>query len=136
MASKIFVNLPVKDLNKSVKFFTHLGFTFNPQFTDESATCMVVSESIFVMLLVEQKFREFTKKEIADAKKNTEVIISLDAESKEEVDAMVKKAKESGGVIYDEPRDHGWMYQHSFADPDGHQWEIAYMDITKFPQNA
>lgn len=135
MSSKIFINLPVKDLKKSVDFFTKLGYTFNPQFTDESATCMIVSENIFVMLLVRERFKEFTKKEVADATKTTEVLIALECGSKAEVDDIVRKAKEAGGTIYAEPNDHGWMYQHSFADLDGHQWEYAYMDISAFPQN-
>jgi len=134
MASKIFVNLPVKDLNRSVDFFTKLGFTFNPQFTDESATCMIISDSIFAMLLVESRFKDFTKKEIADATKTTEVLIALDAESREEVDTIVKNAVAAGGSIYRDPEDHGWMYGHSFADLDGHQWEFAYMDISQMPQ--
>ena len=134
MATKIFVNLPVKDLSRSVDFFTKLGFGFNPQFTDESATCMIISESIFVMLLVEKRFKDFTKKEIADAQKTTEVLIALDAESREDVDNMVKNAVAAGGSIYRDPEDYGWMYGHSFADLDGHQWEIAYMDISKMPK--
>jgi len=134
MASKIFLNLPVKDLNRSVDFFTKLGFTFNPQFTDESATCMIISDSIFVMLLVENRFKDFTKKEIADATKTTEVLIALDAESREEVDTMIKNAVAAGGSTYRDPEDHGWMYGHSFADLDGHQWEFAYMDISQIPQ--
>lgn len=135
MATKIFLNLPVKDLDRSIAFFTKLGFTFNPQFTDETATCMIVSENIFVMLLIEKRFKEFTKKEIADATKTTEVLICLDCQSKDEVIDMVKKAVDAGGSLYAEPADHGWMYQHSFADPDGHQWELAYMDMSAFPQN-
>ena len=134
MATKIFVNLPVKDLSKSVEFFTKLGFTFNPQFTDESATCMIISDSIFAMLLVESRFKDFTKKEIADATKTTEVLIALDAESREEVDTIVKNAVAAGGSTYRDPEDHGWMYGHSFADLDGHQWEFAYMDISQMPQ--
>lgn len=134
MATKIFVNLPVKDLGRSVDFFTKLGFGFNPQFTDESATCMIISESIFVMLLVESRFKDFTKKEIADAHKTTEVLIALDAESREDVDIMVKNAEAAGGSIYRDAEDYGWMYGHSFADLDGHQWEIAYMDISKMPK--
>lgn len=134
MATKIFVNLPVKDLNKSIAFFTKLGFTFNPQFTDETATCMIISESIFVMLLTEKRFKDFTKKEIADATKTTEVLLALDAESKAKVDELVKKAAEAGGSVYAEPADHGWMYQHSFADLDGHQWELVYMNESAIPQ--
>jgi predicted lactoylglutathione lyase len=134
MAKQIFVNLPVKDLQKSIQFFTHLGYTFNPQFTDDKATCMIVGDNIFVMLLVEDRFKDFTKKAISDAHKTTEVLLALDADSREAVDNMVRKAVEGGGSIYAEPQDHGWMYQHSYADLDGHQWEIIYMDISKFPQ--
>lgn len=133
MATKVFINLPVKDLNRSVDFFTRLGFTFNPQFTNENATCMIISDNIFAMLLVEPYFKTFTGKEICNAHQHTEVLIALDASSRAEVDDMVKKAVEAGGALYAEPQDHGWMYQHSFADPDGHQWEIAFMDISAFP---
>jgi len=135
MATKIFVNLPVKDLNRSVEFFTKLGFTFNPQFTDESATCMIVSDTIFVMLLVENRFKDFTKKEIADATKTTEVLICLDASTREEVDEIVNKAVAAGGLNYRDPDDYGWMYSNCFADLDGHQWEFAYMDESKIPQD-
>ena len=127
MATKIFVNLPVKDLNKSIRFFTKPGFTFNPQFTDDKATCMISGENIFTILLMEERFKDFTKMEICDVTKNTEVLIALDADSREKADEMVYKALEAGGSIYTEPQDHGWMYQHSFADPDGHQWEILWM---------
>jgi len=128
MATKIFINLPVKDLDKSVAFFTRLGFSFNPQFTDEKATCMIIGENIFAMLLVEKFFKTFTKKEIANAHKNTEVLIALDANSRDEIKEMVRKAIEAGGSSYMDAQDHEWMYQHSFADLDGHQWEILYMD--------
>ncbi len=134
MATKIFINLPVKNLGKSISFFTNLGFTFNPQFTDEKAGCMVISENIFAMLLTELYFQTFTKKQVADAKATTEVLITLDADSKEGLQQLIEKAKGSGATIYNEPQDHGWMYQHGFADLDGHQWEIAYMDIAQFPQ--
>jgi predicted lactoylglutathione lyase len=128
MATKIFVNLPVKDLNKTIEFFTKLGFTFNPQFTDENATCMIVGEDIFVMLLVEKFFKIFTKKEICDTTKDTEVIIALSAESREKVDQMINKVIETGGRESREPQDHGWMYGRSFQDINGHLWEIIYMD--------
>jgi len=133
MASKIFINLPVKDLAASMAFFTSLGFSFNPQFTDEKAGSMVISDNIFAMLLTEEYFKTFTKKNIADAKAATEVLIAIDASSKEEVQEMVAKARAVGGAIYAEPQDHGWMYQHSFADLDGHQWEIVYMDMSQLP---
>ncbi|WP_191565448.1 VOC family protein [Metabacillus idriensis] len=127
-ANKIFVNLPVKDLNRSVEFFSAIGFEFNPQFTDENATCMVVSDSIFVMLLVEDYFKTFTKKDISSAANSTEVIIALSAESREKVDEILKKALEAGGKESNEPIDHGFMYVSSFQDPDGHLWEVMYME--------
>ena len=133
MATRVFINLPVKDLDKSVSFFTNLGYEFNPQFTDEKATCMIVSDNIFVMLLTETYFKTFTKKPVSDAKASTEVLVALDANSREEVQDIVAKAKASGGTIYNEPQDHGWMYQHSFADLDGHQWEFVYMDANQIP---
>jgi predicted lactoylglutathione lyase len=126
--TKIFVNLPVKDLNKTIEFFTKLGFKFNPQFTDENATCMIVGDDIFVMLLVEKFFKTFTKKEISDTSKNTEVIVALSVEGRENVDKMINKAIEYGGKESREPQDHGWMYGRSFEDIDGHLWEIIYMD--------
>ena len=133
MATRVFINLPVKDLDKSVAFFTELGYRFNPQFTDEKATCMIISDNIFAMLLTEAYFKTFTSKQVADAKTSTEVLIALDTNSREEVQQMVAKAKELGATIYAEPQDHGWMYQHSFADLDGHQWELVYMDATQMP---
>jgi hypothetical protein len=135
MPTKIFINLPVKDLKKAMTFFMHLGFSFNPRFTDEKAACLIINDgSIYAMLLTEPMFKTFTKKEIADATKTTEVLIAIDAESKEKVEELVKKAVEAGGSVYADPMDHGWMYQHGFADPDGHQWELLYMDETKLPQ--
>lgn len=128
MATKIFVNLPVKDLNKTMGFFTKLGYKFNPQFTDEKAACMIISEDIYAMLLVEEFFKTFTKKDIADASKTTEVITCLSAESRQDVDDLVKKAAEAGGTIHKEPQDHGFMYEHGFQDLDGHLWEIMWMD--------
>jgi predicted lactoylglutathione lyase len=128
VTTKIFVNLPAKDLNKTIEFFTKLGFTFNPQFTDENATCMIVGEDIFVMLLVEKFFKTFTKKEICDTSKNTEVIVALSVEGREKVDQMINKAIEAGGTESREPQDHGWMYGRSFEDINGHIWEIIYMD--------
>ena len=134
MSKQIFVNLPVKDLKKSMDFFSKLGFTFNPQFTDENAACMIIGENIYAMLLVESFFSTFTNKKISDATKTTEVLIAIDTESKELVDDMVKKAVAAGGTIYKEPADHGWMYQHSFADLDGHQWEVLYADESQIPK--
>jgi predicted lactoylglutathione lyase len=134
MAKQIFVNLPVKDLNRSKEFFTALGFSINPQFSDDKGACVVIGENIFAMLLTEPFFKTFTRKEIADASKTTEVLIALDAESREAVDDMVRRAVDAGGSLYADPQDHGWMYQHSFADPDGHQWEVAYMDEAALQQ--
>ncbi len=128
MSTKIFVNLPIKDLNRSVEFFTKLGYTFNSQFTDENATCMIISDDIFAMLLVEPFFQTFTKKQIADAKKTTEVIICLSANSRAEVDEMISKAVAAGATIYKDPQDHGFMYEQSYEDLDGHLWEIIWMD--------
>ena len=128
MAHMIFVNLPVDDLDRSVEFFTTLGYTFNPQFTDESATCMVISDDIFVMLLDRGRFQEFTPKTIADAKATTEVLVSLSAESREAVDRICNAAFAAGGRRYKEPDDHGFMYGWGFEDPDGHIWEYVWMD--------
>jgi predicted lactoylglutathione lyase len=128
MAGKIFVNLPVKNLNLSVEFFTKLGFTFNQQFTDETATCMIVTDDIFVMLLTEEKFKSFTPKEICDAKKYTEVLVCLSLESRAKVDETVRKAGAAGGATYNEPQDHGFMYGHGFEDLDGHISELIYME--------
>lgn len=128
MATQIYVNLPVKNLNQSVGFFTELGYAFNPQFTNENAACMIVSDDIFVMLLTEETFKTFTPKTICDATKNTEVLVCLSAESRETVDEMVSKAVAAGGTTYNEPQDHGSMYGHGFQDLDGHIWEFFYME--------
>ena len=135
IAKQIFVNLPVKDLNKTINFFTKLGFKFNPKFTDENATCMVIDENIFAMLLVEKFFKTFIpNKEISDAKKNTEVLVALSVESRAKVDEMVKKAIESGGKEYRKAQDHGWMYGRAFEDVNGHIWETFYMDESQMPE--
>lgn len=128
MTTQIFVNLPVRDLDKSIAFFTHLGFRFNPQFTDDSATCMIVDDDIFVMLLTEDRFRTFTPNEICDARRFTEVLICLSVESRTKVDALVKGALAAGGNTYKEPQDFGFMYGHGFQDLDGHIWELVHMD--------
>lgn len=128
MATNIFVNLPVRDLAASVRFFTHLGYSFNQQYTDDGATCMIVAENIFVMLLVEERFKGFTPKPICDARTSTEVLVCLQVESREQVTSMVDKAIEAGGSAYKEPQDHGFMYGHGYQDLDGHLWEIIYMD--------
>ncbi|PSK91244.1 VOC family protein [Taibaiella chishuiensis] len=135
MTTQIFVNLPVKDLNRSVAFFTQLGYTFNPQFTDEKATCMIISDTIYVMLLTEPFFQTFTKKEIVDAHKATESLICLSAGSKEAVDEMIHKATAAGATIPNPATDHGFMYQHCFDDPDGHRWEFVWMDPNGIPEH-
>ena len=128
VGTKIFVNLPVKNLVNSVEFFTKLGFKFDPQFTDETATCMIVADNIFVMLLTEEKFKLFTPKKICDATQSTEVLVCLSCESRAQVDEMVNCAVAAGGTTYNEPQDHGFMYGHGFQDPDGHIWELIFMD--------
>ena len=134
MATKVFINLPIKDLARSIEFFQNLGFSFNPQFTDEKAGCMIASESIFVMLLTDSYFKSFIDTEICDAHQATEVLITLDAASTAEVKQFISKAETLGGRIYAQPQDHGFMYQHGFADLDGHKWEMAYVDMSQFPQ--
>jgi uncharacterized protein len=128
MSTKIFVNLPVKDLQRSMAFYTALGWTNNPQFTDETAACMVVSEEIYVMLLTHKKFSQFTGKQIADSSKTAQVINALSADSKEGVHKIVDAAVKAGGA---EPRplaDYGFMIQRTFEDLDGHIWEVVFMD--------
>jgi len=125
---KVFVNLPVADLQKSIQFFTALGFEFNPQFTDEHATCMILSEEGFVMLLDNQRFSDFTKKDIANARTSTEVITALSGDSREDVDRLVNAAFAAGGTPANDPMDYGFMYGWSFQDLDGHQWEVIWMD--------
>jgi len=128
MATQIFVNLPVKDLKSSVEFFSKLGFTFDPQFTDENATCMIVGENIFVMLLVERFFKTFTRKELCDATSSTEVIVCLSAESRAKVDELVAAAVAAGGTTPMARKNYGVMYQHGFQDLDGHLWELIHME--------
>ena len=128
MSTQIFVNLPVKDLKKSMRFFEAIGLRNNPQFTDETAACMVVSEDIYVMILTEPKFKSFTPKAVADATKTSEVLIALSRDSRGEVDDIVAKAVAAGGATYAEPKDYGFMYQHGFQDPDGHIFEVIWMD--------
>lgn len=126
-ASHIWVNLPVKDLERSVAFFTALGFTFNPAFTNNKGTCMIVGENISAMLLVEKFFATFATKTIADAKQCTEVILCLSLGSRAEVDAMVARALAAGGTAPTPAKDHGFMYGHGFEDLDGHVWELIHM---------
>jgi predicted lactoylglutathione lyase len=133
-ARKIFVNLPVKDLDRSITFFKALGFTLNAQFTDETAASMVISESIYATLVTYEKFNEFSNKLIADAAKTTEVVTCLSAESREEVNKMADSALKAGAQKLLEPQDYGFMYLRSFQDPDGHIWEIMWMDETHVKQ--
>lgn len=128
MATQIFINLPVKNLDKTKEFFGKLGYSFNPQFTNEQAACMMISGDIFVMLLREPFFKTFTKKEIADAQTTVEVINCISVESREAVDEMVRKAVAAGGTVPNEPQDHGFMYGHGYQDLDGHLWEVVYME--------
>ena len=134
MPTQMFVNLPVKDLKRSIEFFTALGFSFNPQFTDDTATCMIVEDGAnYVMLLTEEKFKTFSPLPIADGKAVKEVLVTLSRDSREAVDEIVKKAVDAGGTTYKEPQDYGFMYGHGFQDPDGHVWELMYMDMSQFP---
>lgn len=133
MAKKIFINLPVADLKKSMDFYTKIGFTNNPAFTDDTAACMVLTEEIYVMLLTHNKFSEFSSKKIIDAKTVTGVINSISVDSLEEVNTMADAALKAGGSEPNSPKDYGFMQQRSFNDPDGNHWEVLYMDMSKFP---
>ena len=133
MPRNLYVNLPVKDLDRTVDFFAALGFAFNPTFTDENATCMIVNDSTSVMLLVESYFATFTRKPVADAKVVTETLLAISMDSRAEVDDFVSKAIAKGATEYAEPKDYGFMYQRGIADLDGHQWEVFHMDESQFP---
>jgi uncharacterized protein len=128
MSRKLFVNVSVRDLKKSMDFFSTLGFNFNPQFTDDKAACMVVSEEAYFMLLTEPFFRTFTKRQPADTARSTEAMFALSCSSKADVDEMVRKAIDAGGKHAMDPIDHGFMYGWSFYDLDGHHWEVLWMD--------
>ncbi len=136
MSRQIFVNLPIKNMERSKAFFGALGFTFNPKFTNEQGACMVIADNIFTMLLVEPFFQTFTKKPIADATKSTEAILCLSCENRAEVDDLVKKAIAAGGTAPNPPQDHSFMYGHGFTDLDGHIWELVYMDPNATPPQA
>ena len=127
MHSQIFVNLPVKDLKRSVAFFTKLGYTFNPQFTDENATCMILGDNLFVMLLVEKFFTSFTSKALTDTAKATEVLTCVACSSREQVDELVALARANGAQVPRQAQDHGFMYSHGYEDLDGHTWELVHM---------
>ncbi len=127
MAKQIFVNLPVADLQRSIAFFTALGFSFNAQWTDSAATCMIIGDNIFAMLLTRERFQDFTPKPVSDARESTEVLVCIALESRDAVDTMVRLAVAAGGSTYNEPQDHGFMYGHGFQDPDGHLWELIHL---------
>jgi len=133
MIRQIFVNLSVKDLPRSMAFFRALGLSFNARFTNEQGACLEIAENIHAMLLVEPFFQGFTKLPVADARKSTEVLIALSCDSRAEVDALVAQAVAAGGSTPNAPTDHGFMYQHGFADLDGHQWEVFWMDESAAP---
>ena len=128
MSTKIFVNLPVKDLGQSMSFFRSIGYSFNPQFTDETAACMVISDDIYAMLLTHPKFSDFSPKKIADATQTSEVITALSTDSKDKVNSLVDAALQAGATENRNPTDYGFMYLRSFSDLDGHIWEIFWMD--------
>ena len=127
MHSQIYVNLPVKDLKRSVDFFTKLGYTFNPQFTDDNATCMILGDNLFVMLLTEKFFGSFNGKAICDASKACEVLTCVSCASKDEIDQLVAKARAAGANVPRQAQDHGFMYAHGYEDLDGHTWELVHM---------
>jgi hypothetical protein len=127
MHSQIFVNLPVKELKRSVDFFTKVGYTFNPQFTDENATCMILGDNLFVMLLTERFFGGFTNKAITDTRQSTEVLTCVSCDSKQQVDDLVAKARAAGASVPRPAQDHGFMYSHGYEDLDGHTWELVHM---------
>jgi predicted lactoylglutathione lyase len=129
MSKMIFVNLPVADLAKATAFYERIGATKNPQFSDDTASCMVISDTIFVMLLTHAKFSQFTSKKIVDARTSSEVLIALSADSRGEVDLIVGKAADGGRADPEPSQDFGFMYERSFEDPDGHIWEVVWMDM-------
>jgi predicted lactoylglutathione lyase len=135
MKTKIFVNLPVADLNKSIAFYEGMGYQKNPDFSDETAACIVISEEIYVMVLTHPKFKEFTPLPIGDAKKQTQGIFALSVDSKDEVNDMIGRATSNGGSEPRPPQDYGFMYSRAFADPDGHIWEMFWMEPSAIPAN-
>ncbi|QCB48122.1 VOC family protein [Hydrogenophaga sp. PAMC20947] len=134
MFRQIFVNLPVKDLARSKAFFESLGLSFNPRFTNEQGACLEIAENIFAMLLVEPFFQGFTQKPISDAHQSTEVLIALSLDSRAAAEEVVRKAVVAGATTPNPPKDHGFMFQHGFADLDGHQWEVFWMDTAASPE--
>ena len=134
MFKQIFVNLPVKDLARSKAFFEALGLSFNPRFTNEQGACLEIAENVFAMLLVEPFFQGFTKKPISDAHQSTEMLLALSVDSRADVEAVMRKAVAAGATTPNPPVDHGFMFQHGFADLDGHQWEVFWMDMAAAPE--
>jgi uncharacterized protein len=136
MTKEIWLNLPVRDVNKSKEFFEKIGFTLNEKHTGPDMVCFEVGEKkMTVLFFAEETFKGFTKSEISDAKRGTEVLISFDAESREEVDETARKVFDTGGTVFSEPAEiQGWMYGFGFADLDGHRWNMVYMDFSKMPQ--
>lgn len=130
MAQQVYINLPVKNLETTKAFWSKLGFSFNDQFGDEQGACLVISDTIYAMLLTEARYKDFTKKAVADASTTSEVIIALSAESRERVDELTDNALASGGSPAGETQDHGFMYGRSFQDPDHHNWEVIWMDMS------
>lgn len=136
MATEIYVNLPVKNLPRSRAFFESMGYHFNPQFSNDQGACLVISDTIYAMLLTEPFFKTFTKKAIADTQTSTEVLICLSCENRAQVDQLVAKAVAAGGTTPNPKQDHGFMYSHAFEDLDGHVWELVYMDPNATPPNT
>ena len=136
MSRKLFVNIAVADLPRSIEFFTKLGFSFNPQFTDETATCMLVGEDAYFMLLTRERFGDFRKKPLGDAASATEAIYAITAESREAVDELADTALANGGTSAGDPQDQGFMYTRSFNDPDGHHFEVFWMDPAALEQGS
>lgn len=136
MHRQIYVNLPVRDVARSKAFFTGLGYGFDARFSNDSALCLVLGENLYAMLLAEPFFQTFTKKPVADARAGTEVLVCLSCESRAEVDTLVAKALAGGGKAPNPPQDHGFMYGHGFEDPDGHVWELMFMDPSAVPPQA
>lgn len=132
-STKIFVNLPVADLDRSMTFFRRLGWHFDTRFSDDTAACVMISDDIYAMLLTHEKFREFAPNAVCDARQATEVLVCLSCDSREQVDEMVAKAVAAGGNTHKPPQDHGFMYGHGFQDPDGHVWELMWMDEAALP---
>ena len=135
METKMYLNLAVKDLNKAITFFNELGFPTNPKFTNEKGACIVIGENIYLMILVEEFYQTFTDKKICDSHTTSEALISISVETRKAVDEMIEKAVKAGGTDYKRENDYGWMYQRTFLDPDGHHWEVFYMDESQIPEH-